>query len=93
MLKMECDKELESLISQALLKVERNLSLPNNSLVDGTPSPKISGDVRLKKMEVRLDQNFMTRVQEKLIRHSKELQNRKRQSGAVSKSSKQKRLF
>ena len=73
MLKMECDKELESLISQALLKVERNLSLPNNSLVDGTPSPKISGDVRLKKMEVRLDQNFMTRVPEKLIRHSKEL--------------------
>ena len=78
MFTMECDKELDSLISQALLKVERNLSLPNNSLVDDTPSPKISGEVRLKKMEVRLDQNSMTRVPEKLIRHSKELVLRKR---------------
>ena len=30
--------------------VERDLSLPSNSLVDGAPSPKISGEVRLKEM-------------------------------------------
>ena len=60
------------------MKVERNHSLPNNSLVDDTSSEKIGGEVRLKKLEVRLDQNFMTRVPEKLIRHSKELVLRKR---------------
>jgi len=70
---MEHDKDLEALISQALLEVERDLSLPNNSLVDSTPLPKISGEVRLKKMEVRVDQNFMARVPEKHIRHSTEL--------------------
>ena len=59
---MEDDKDLKALISQALLEVERDLSLPNNSLVDSTPLPKISGEVRLKKMEVRVDQNFMARV-------------------------------
>ena len=45
---MEHDKDLEALILQALLEVERDLSLP---------IPKISGEVRLKKMEVRVDQN------------------------------------
>ena len=60
-----------------LLEVERDLSLPNNSLVDSTPLPKISGEVRLKKMEVRVDQNFMARVPEKHIRHSAELKLRK----------------
>jgi len=74
---MEHDKDLEALISQALLEVERDLSLPNNSLVDSTPLPKISGEVRLKKMEVRVDQNFMARVPEKHIRHSTELKLRK----------------
>jgi len=74
---MEYDKDLEVLISQALLKVERDLSLPNNSLVDSMPLPKISGKVRLKKMEVRVDQNFMARVPEKHIRHSTELKLRK----------------
>ena len=34
--------------------------------------------VRLKKMRVCLDQNFMARVWEKLIRHSKEMVLRKR---------------
>ena len=33
---MEYDKELEASISQALREDERNLSLPNNSLVDET---------------------------------------------------------
>ena len=74
---MEHDKDLKALISQALLEVERDLSLPNNSLVDSMPLPKISGEVRLKKMEVRVDQNFMARVPEKLIQHSTELKLRK----------------
>ena len=56
---MECDKQLETSISQALLEVERDLSLANNSQVDGTPLPKIWDGVRLKTMEVRLDQNFI----------------------------------
>ena len=75
---MEYDKELDFLISQALLEVERDLSLPNNSLVDATPLPNISKEVKLKELEVRLDQDFMARVPEKLIKHSKELVLRKR---------------
>ena len=55
----------------------RDLSLPNNSLVDGMSSPKLSREVRLK-LEVRLDQNFIARVPEKLIRRSNELVLRKR---------------
>ena len=70
---MECDKELEIFISQALLEVERDLSLPHNTLVNETPSPKINGDVRLKNMKVQLDPNFMARVPKKHIQHSKEL--------------------
>ena len=34
---MEYDKELEASISQALREVDRDLSLPKNSLVDETP--------------------------------------------------------
>jgi len=37
---MECAKDLD--VSEALLEVEKDLSLPSNSLVAGTPSPKIS---------------------------------------------------
>ena len=72
-LTMEYDKELEASISQALREVERDLSLPNNSLVDETPLPKIRDGVRLKTMEVQLDQNFMARVPDNLIKHSREL--------------------
>ena len=68
MLIMECDKNFD--VSEALLEVEKDLSVPSNSLVDGTPSPKISREVRLKKMKIFLDQNFMARVPEKYIRHS-----------------------
>ena len=56
---MECDKEIDSLISQAFLKVEKDLSLPNNSLVDGMLLPKIEREVKLKKIEVHVDQNFI----------------------------------
>ena len=52
---MEQNKELETLISQAFLEVERDLSLLSNSLVYGMSSPKISREGRLKKVEVRLD--------------------------------------
>ena len=75
---MEYDKELESSISQVFREVERDLSLPGNSLVDETPLPKISGEVRLKSMVVLLDRNFITRIPDNLIRHSKELKLRKR---------------
>ena len=70
---MDYEKQLEASISQALREVERDLSLTGNSLVDETPLPKISGEVRLKSMVVLLDRNFMTRVPDKLIRHSREL--------------------
>ena len=69
---MEHSKELETFISQALLEVERFLSLPNNSLVDETPLPKIREGVRLKMMEVQLDQTFMGRAPDNLIKHSRE---------------------
>ena len=72
---MEYDKELETSISQALREVERDLSLPNNSLVDETPLPKMRDGVT---MEVQLDQNFMSRVPDNLIKHSRELKLRKR---------------
>lgn len=78
MLTMECDKELEAFISQVLLEVERDPFLINNSFVNGTPSPKISEGVRLKEMKISLDQNFMTRVPQKLIHHSKEMALHKR---------------
>ena len=75
---MEYNKELEASISQALREDERNLSLPNNSLVDETPLLKIKDGVKLKTMEVQLDQNFMARVPDNLIKHSRELKLRKR---------------
>ena len=77
---MEYDRELEASISQALREVEKDLPLPGNSLVDETPLPKISGEVRLKSMVVLLDQNFMARMPDcdNLIKHSRELKLRKR---------------
>jgi len=45
---MEHDNDFDALISQAVLEFERDLSLPNNSLVDSTPSFKTSRKVRLK---------------------------------------------
>ena len=65
---MECAKNFN--VSEALLEVEKDLSLPSNSLVDGMPSPKISRKVGLKKMKIFLDQNFMARVPDIFLRHS-----------------------
>ena len=75
---MDRDQQTELWIERALGEVERDLSLPNNSLVDETPLPKIREGVRLKTMEVQLDQNFMARVPNNLIKHSRELKLRKR---------------
>ena len=75
---MDLDQQTELWIERALSEVWRDLSLPNNSLVDETPLPKIREGVRLKTMEVQLDQNFMARVPDNLIKHSRELKLRKR---------------
>ena len=75
---MEYDKQFKASISKALREVERDLSLSGNSLVDETPLPKISGQVRLKSMVVLLQRNFITREPDNLIRHWKELKLRKR---------------
>ena len=64
---MEYNKELETSISKAFREVERDLSLPNNSLVDDTPAQRSSGGVKRKTMVVLLDRNFMARE------HSREL--------------------
>ena len=49
------DKELDVSISQVLREVERDLSLPCNSLVDDTPAQRRSGEVIGQKMVVLLD--------------------------------------
>ena len=75
---MKKDKELDVLISQALREVEKDLSLPSNSLVDDTPAQRSSGEVKRKKRVVLLDRNFMARVPENVIQHSRELKLRKK---------------
>ena len=74
------DKELDALISRALREVERDLSLPCNSLVDDMPAQRRGREVKCEKMVVLLDQNFMARVPENVIRHSKELKLHKKVS-------------
>ena len=75
---MEYDKELDALISQALREVERDLSLPCNSLVDNTPAHRRGREVKSEKMVVLLDQNFMARLPENVIQHSRELKLQKK---------------
>ena len=76
---MEYDKELEASISQALLQVEKDLFLPHNTLVDTLPKDhKPYRPERKKSFRVFLDQNFMARVPDNLIKHSRELKLRKR---------------
>ena len=76
---MESDKQLETSISQALLQVEKDLFLPHNTLVD-TPSKdrKPYRPGRKKSLRVFLDKNFMARVPDNLIKHSRELKLQKR---------------
>ena len=76
---MECDKQLETSNSQALLEVEKDLFLPHNMLVDTlSKDHKPYRPERKKSLRVFLDKNFMARVPEKHIQHSKELKLRKR---------------
>ena len=76
---MEYDKELEASISQALLQVEKDLFLPHNTMVHTVPKDhKPYRPERKKSLRVFLDQNFMARVPDNLIKHSKELKLRKR---------------
>ena len=72
------DPELEAFITQAMLEVERDLSLPTNSLVDATPLPEMKEKVTLKTLEVRFDPQFLATVPAKHIQHSKELRLRKK---------------
>lgn len=75
---MDLDQQTKLWTERALGEVERDLSLPNNSSVDETPLPLIREGVRLKTMEVQLDQNFMARVPDNLMKQSRELKLRKR---------------
>ena len=70
--------ELEAFITQAMLEVERDLSLPANSMVDATPLPEMKEKVTLKTLEVRLDPQFMATIPVKYTHHSKELRLRKK---------------
>ena len=72
------DPELEAFITQAMLEVERDLSLPANSLVDATPLPEMKEKVTPKTLEVRLDPHFMATIPAKYTHHSKELPLRKK---------------
>ena len=76
---MECDKQLETSISQAFLEVEKDLFLPHNTLVDTlSKDHKPYHPERKTSLRVFLDKNFMARVPEKHIQHSRELKLRKR---------------
>ena len=50
--------KLDILISQALREVEKDLSLPSNSLVDDTPAQRSSGKVKRKKTVVLFRPKF-----------------------------------
>ena len=56
---MEFDPELQSAITEAMLEVERDLSLPTNSLVNNTSFTEMKQDVRGRQLKVRLDQHFL----------------------------------
>ena len=76
---MEYDKQLEATISQALLQVEKDLFLPQNTLVDTLPKDHSPyRPERKKSLRVFLVQNFMARVPDRCIKHSRELKLLKR---------------
>lgn len=79
MLAMECDKEVDLWIEKAMLEVEKDLSLPSNTLVNKLPEEKVTCEPKMMKaLSVVLDGNFMVREPDKYIRHSTELGLRKR---------------
>ena len=61
------DSDQDQWIKAALLKVERNLDLPTNSLVDEV----MLKPVDVKPLQVRLKKNFMATVPDYRIRHSR----------------------
>ena len=67
------EHELDAFITQTMLEVESDFSLPANFLVDATPLPETNEKLRLKIMEVRLDPHFLATVPAKHIQHSKEV--------------------
>ena len=71
------DTKLGEWIAAAVREVEKDLNLPANSLVDATRYPRISGQVLLKPLEVRLNKYFLADVPEEKINHSRELLLRK----------------
>ena len=74
MLTMEFDKDFDAVILQALLEVERDLSLPTNSVINTLPHDTIPPPLeKNKSLSVCLDQNLMEDVFDELIRHSREL--------------------
>ena len=74
---MEFDPELQSAITEAILEVERDLSLPTNSLVNNTSFTEMKQDVRGRQLKVRLDRHFLAKVLNKHLQHSKKLLLRK----------------
>lgn len=56
-----------------MLEVQRDLSLPTNSLVNGTPLSVIKEEVKGRKLEVWLDPHFLANVPKKHLQHLKEL--------------------
>ena len=74
---MEFDPELQFAITEAMLEVERDLSLPSNSLVNNTSFIEMKQDVRGRQLKVRLDRHFLEKVPNKHLQHTKELLLRK----------------
>ena len=73
---MEFDPELQSAITGAMLEVERDLSLPTNSLVN-TSFTEMKQDMRGRQLKVQLDRHFLAKVPNKHLQHSRELLLRK----------------
>ena len=74
MLTMEWDKEFELSLEKALLEVENDWSLRNNTLVNMQPDELPPPPRKKQKLSVVLDGNFMSRMPDIHIQHSKELQ-------------------
>ena len=68
MFTLEFDKDFEAVILQAILEVERDFSLPTNSLINTLPEKE-----KKESLSVYLDENFLADFSDKLIRHSREL--------------------
>ena len=73
-LTMDLNPETNAWIEKAVKEVDRDLLLPNNSLVDGTSLPLVPKVLLpLKPLEVRVNVDFMALVPDERIQHSEEL--------------------